>query len=127
VLDALGTDEGVGNLLDGAGLTAHDQNFQAIVVIEVHVQSGEDGAVEFVLQVDQFIAQHAYVVIVNQRDGAHHAAIGGLGHLLDELVADQVAEGLGSTGIAALFDEAVEFVEEVGIDGDADAGEIAHA
>jgi hypothetical protein len=26
-----------------------------------------------------------------------------------------------------LFDEAVEFIEKVGINGDADAGEIAHA
>lgn len=45
MLDAFGGNKLVGDLLDGPGLAAHGQDFQAVVVIQVDVQSGNDDVV----------------------------------------------------------------------------------
>ena len=85
---------------------AHHQDLQAVVVIQVHVQGGEDRVMEVVLDIGEFLVQQAHVVIVDQGDGAHHLAFGRFPGLLDQLVADQVAERLRAVGVAALRDQA---------------------
>ena len=56
VLYTLGGDQRVGDLLHRSRLTAHHQHLQAIVMIQMHVQRGEDGPVSFVLHVNQLVA-----------------------------------------------------------------------
>ena len=51
MFDAFGGDEFVGDLLDRAGPPAHGQNFQAVVVVEVDVEGGDDDFVVVVLDI----------------------------------------------------------------------------
>lgn len=70
MLDALGGDELVGNLLDGPGLAAHGQDFEAVVVVQVDVQRGDNDVVVVVLDVGESGLDVLLVVVVNQGDGA---------------------------------------------------------
>ena len=79
-------------------------------MIQVDVQRGENGVVKVVLHVGELLVEQADVVVVDQRDGAHHMAVGRFPGLLHQLVADQVAEGFGAVGVAALRDQLVELV-----------------
>ena len=76
MLDSLGADQGIGDLAHGARLTAHDQDLETIVVVEVHVKSGENGTVVVVLQVGQLLIEQADMMVVDQRDGADDARLG---------------------------------------------------
>src|SRR4051794_22890538 len=80
-----------------------------------------------VLNAGKLLVEHADVVIVNQRDGADHVALGRLPRFFDELIADQVAEGFGAVGIAALADQLVELRKQIRIDGYANSAKAAHA
>ena len=53
MLDAFGGDEFVGDFADDAGLAAHDQNFQAVVVVQMDVDGGENRVVMVVLDVGE--------------------------------------------------------------------------
>jgi len=51
VLDALSADQGIGNLLDCAYASLDHENLDAVVMVQVDVQSGEDVMEVRVLQV----------------------------------------------------------------------------
>src|SRR5271166_1009344 len=126
VLDAFGADQGVSQLFHRAGLAFNYQHLEAIVVVEMNVQRGEDVVEVRVLQSGELFAEQPDVVIVDQRDRADYVAVGALPGFLYQLVADQVAKRLRAIGVSARGDEAIEFVEKIGIDGYADAAEFAH-
>ena len=115
------------SLLHGARFAAHDDHFQAVVVVQMHVESGKDGPVILVLEVHQFVAQHPDVVVVDQGDRAYDAGFRGFRHFLDEFVAYEVTERFRTVGIPALLDVPVELFQEIGIDGYANPAEFAHA
>ncbi len=96
-------------------------------MIEMDVQSREDGVMKIMLNIGQFIAQHADVMIVYQGDGADHLAVWRLPGLFHQFVADEIAKGFGTVGVAALGDEGVEFLEKAGIDGDTNPAEASHS
>ena len=66
------------------------------------------------------------MMVIHQRDGADHARFGRLPGLFHELVADEIAKSLRPVRVAALIDQLVELVEELGIDGHANTAQIAH-
>ena len=127
MLDALRADERVGDLAHRGGLAANHQNFEAVVVVEVHVQRGKNHVMEIVLDVGELFVQIPYVVVIDQGDGANHAALGRFPGFFDELVANEIAEGFRPVGIAALSNEAVELIEEVRVDRYTNPAEAAHA
>jgi hypothetical protein len=55
VLDTLGADQGVRNLLNGTGFTFDNKNFQAVIVIEVHMQRGKHVVKRRVLEIRKFL------------------------------------------------------------------------
>jgi len=57
VFHAFGGDQAVRHLLDLGRRTLHHDYLQAIVVIKVDMQSGEDFVMKFVLQVGQLFAE----------------------------------------------------------------------
>ena len=57
VLDAFGANQCIGHLPHHGGLAAHHQHFQAVIVIQVDVQRGEDGVMEIVLDAGELLAQ----------------------------------------------------------------------
>src|SRR5579859_1385430 len=67
VLHALRADQRIGDLLHRPRLTLYYQHFEAVIVIEVHMQGGKNVRVMVVLQVRELLIQHADVVIIDQR------------------------------------------------------------
>ena len=96
-------------------------------MVEVHVQRGKNHVMEIVLDVGELFVQIPYVVVIDQGDGANHAALGRFPGFFDELVANEIAEGFRPVGIAALSNEAVELIEEVRVDRYTNPAEAAHA
>jgi hypothetical protein len=127
VFDALGADQDVGHFADIGGLAADHEDLEAIIVIEVDVKSGEDGVKVIVLDSRKLLIQHADVMVVHKGERADDEAVRGFGHLLDEFVPNEIPEGFGTVGVAALGDQFVEFVKEIGIDRHANPAEAAHA
>lgn len=119
--DTLRRNQRVGHLLYRGGLAFEDQNFETVIVIQMHVKSGQHQMKMIVLHGREAVRQETHVMIVDQRQGADDNTIGLLGGFLDEGVADQVAKRFGTVGVASLTDVLIEFVEQVGIDGYADA------
>src|ERR1039458_2621217 len=102
VLDAFSGDEFVGNLLDGPGLAAHGQDFQAVVVVQVDVQRGNDDVMVVVLDVGERGLDVLLVVVVNQGDGACDVTVAVILVVFDKLVPDHVGHRQGAV-IVALF------------------------
>ncbi len=123
VADTLGANEAIGDGADLAAGAFENEDLQAVVVVEVDVESGDDGIVVFVLHPGELLAERADVVVVDEGECADDRSGGRLTVLSDELIADQIAEGFGAVGVAAALDVTVEFLDEIGIDGHADAGD----
>jgi hypothetical protein len=66
------------------------------------------------------------MVIVNQGYRANDVAVRQVPVFLNQLVADQIAEGLGTVRITALPDVDIKLFQQIGIDGNADAAKLAH-
>jgi cobalt/nickel transport system permease protein len=127
VFNALGRDESIGHFLDYRGFSFQHEHFQAIVVIEVHMQCGKDRVIALVLHFGEPIRQHSDVVIVDQRYGSDDDTIRTLRRFSNQSVTNKIAERFGAICIAALRDQMVEFLKEFGVDGDSDPAELAHS
>src|ERR1035441_5931829 len=127
VFDAFRADQHVGHLPHHGALASHHQNFQAVIVIQVNVERGEDGVMEIVLDAGEFLAQQAHVVIIDQGDGAHHLRVRRFPRLFDQFLADQVAKGFGAVRVTAPPDQLIELLQQSAIDGDANPAQGAHA
>jgi len=95
-------------------------------MIEMHVERRKDKVKMVVLHRRQAVRKLAHMMIIDEGQRAHDRAIRFLRGLLDECVANQVAERFGAVGVSPLLNMFVEFGEKVGIDGHADAAKIAH-
>jgi hypothetical protein len=126
VLHAFQANQPVSELGDGGGLAVHDEDFEAGVVVEVGVACGDDELVAGVLQLGEFFADSPGVVVVDNGDGAHHGGCVVGGPLGYQAVSDEIAEGLGSVGIAQPRDEIIEAFEEVRIECNSDSAKDAH-
>ncbi len=93
MLNALGGDEFVGDLADGSGAPTHRQDFEAVVVVKVDVQGGDNDIMMVVLDVGQGGLHMLLVVIVHQGDGAGNLLIGIFLPMLDQLRPDHVRNG----------------------------------
>ncbi len=76
MFDAFGADEGVGDGLDVAGPAADGDDFQAVVVVQMDVQGGEDHVVVIVLDVGEVFLQVRLVMVVDEGDGAGDFLLG---------------------------------------------------
>ena len=64
---ALGRDEFVRNAFDQGGFAAHGENFHAVVVVQMHVQRGDDDVMVVVLDVGEGGLHVLLVMVVEQR------------------------------------------------------------
>jgi hypothetical protein len=95
--------------------------------IEMHVQGGNDRVVMGVLMLGQLVGQVTGVVVVDQGDGADRGGrLVAADLVLDQGVADQVADRLGTVDIAFVGNQVVEAFQQLLVDGDAEAGEVGH-
>ena len=90
------------------------------------MQGRDDLLVVRVLVVGELVGEVVGVVVVDERDGADGLGVAGLPLVLDERVADEVAQRLGAVHVGLLGDELVEAVEQALVDRDAEADEVGH-
>ena len=117
MFDAFGGDQFVGDFLDRAGLAADDEDLQAVVVVEVDVEGGDDDLVVVVLDVGEGGLDVLLVVVVNEGDGAGDFLVAEVLAVLDEAGADHVGHGQGAVVVALLAGHLVELLGQVARDG----------
>ena len=88
---ALGRNEFVGNVPHHRRLAAHEQHFQAVVVVKVNMHRGQDYVVVIVLDVRERGWQMRLVMVIDQRDGAGDVFVAELLPVLDKLGATAAA------------------------------------
>ena len=93
MLHAFGRDEFIGDLADYAGLAAHDQNFEAVVVVEMDMDGRKNHVVVVVLDVRQCLLDVHFVVVIDESDSVGDVFVAKFLAVLDELVADHVSDG----------------------------------
>ena len=112
VFDALGGNEFIGNFADDRRLAAHEQNFQAVMVVEMDVDSRKNDVVMVVLDVGQRFLHMHFVVVVDEGDGAGDFRAAELLAVLDELVPDHIGDGEGAVVVALFAGHLVQLLEQ---------------
>ena len=112
--DAADGFEEVGGAADGVGAAAHGQDFEAVVVVEVDVEDGEDQVAGVVLDGGEALLEAAGVVVVEEDDGAGRLGAGGDGRGVGGRRAQEVGDERGPAGGALAGGQ--------GVDGGGDVG-----
>ena len=110
MLHAFAGDEFVGDLLEADAGGLGEDDFEAVVVLEMHMLRGNDLLQMTVLDLHQPGLQAGFGVVVDDRDGARHDLPAELLLMRDELLADHLRDGLGAARMAARGDHRVELV-----------------
>jgi len=113
MLHAFRTDEPVRQLLDLSRLAAEYDDFQAILMVKMRVQSGNDDGVRLVLEIGELFRQQTSVMVVNERDGADDESIRGNNDRPDKPVANQVAKRFRAVIVALICDERIEPLQKI--------------
>jgi len=109
----------VGELPDFRRLAFHDDHFQAVVVVQMNVQRGEDLVVILVLQLGELFAEQPDVMVVEQRHGTGYQSRGLDSRLLNQFRPDEIAKRFRAIGVAAAGNERVELLQQAMVDGHA--------
>jgi hypothetical protein len=117
MLNAFGADQLLGNRLDCLGDSLNYKYLKTVIVIEVDVECGEDLLMMLVLHIRKLLAEHADVMVIHQSNGANYLAIGRLPSLLNQFLANQIAECFGPVGITSGGNQFVELSQQARIDG----------
>ena len=112
VFNALGGDQFVGDLLDGFGLAAHDEDFQAIMVVEMDVEGRDDYLMVVMLDVGESRLDVLLVMVVKERNGAGNFAGTVLLLVLDEGVAHLIGDSLRAILVSLLVHHAVKLAQK---------------
>jgi len=122
VKDSARRDHAVGCGAQDVGASSKYDDFEAAIVLEMHVHRRVHLVSELVLHFGQALRQVAHVVIVN--DGERADGLYRLGNLAaDDLGPRQIAEHRG-TGALALPHHAIELLEESSVHGDTESIEV---
>lgn len=108
MLDAFGGDQLVGQLFDVGGGAADGEEFEAVVVVEMAVERGDDDLPVFVLEIGEEVLEVMPVMVVNKRDAAGNVAVAFLVFVFDEVGADHVGDGERPVVVALLGGHLVE-------------------
>ena len=111
--------------LESLAAALHDDDFEAVVVIEVDVGGGENHSAGGVLGIGQLLREIRSAVIVDQRQGADDRLVR-VDVVGKKRLADEIADGLGAVFVAASCDQAVKFFEEIFVERNAGPAEWGH-
>src|SRR5436305_12043855 len=106
-MNALRANQQIGQFLNLPRPSAHNEDLQAGMVIEMGMCCCDHQVVVIVLQFRQLIGQESGVMVVNQRDASDDVCIRVLQLCTDETIAYQVPKGFGTISVTALLDQAV--------------------
>ncbi len=121
----LGADKAVRKSADRANFSPEHDNLKAMLLVDVDVHRGHDVMGVIVLERCQTRGERSGVVVVD--DGHRPYSDDVFGELgLDEIVADQIAECLGTITDSTIGQEAVKSLEEVIVNGDSYSYYVAH-
>lgn len=110
VLDPLGRKDAIGRSLDRCRGPAQHDDFEAVVVIEVHVQCRDDLLSKLVLHRSELFGEFANVVVVHERKRrCSKTATGNVRR--GELGTNEVSQRLGSRCVSATSDVFIEASE----------------
>jgi hypothetical protein len=98
-----------------------------MVVVEMDVHPRHDVSLKIVLDVRELPGEIAHMMIVDERDRRHRFPVCiAAPFLAHQLIADEIAERFGPRRVFPLSDDFVELIEEVLIEGDAEADKFLH-
>ena len=121
MFDTFGGDEGVGDFFHKGGAAAHDEDFQAVVMIQMNVEGGDDGVVVVVLDIGEGGLDMGAVVVVHEGDGAGDLLVAELLAVFHEGGAHDIGDGEGAVLETFFRDHGIELAEQLGREGDAEA------
>jgi hypothetical protein len=79
--------------MDWARFPSQEDDFHAVVMIQMRMNGGDDEVMRVMLKVGQLVAEQTDLVIVNQRERTDDAGGSGSRLFVYEIGADEVAEG----------------------------------
>lgn len=120
MLNPLEAGQGTANLPDLPHGAAQENHFQAVVVIQVDMCRRNDHFVVFVLEIGEMILQFPFVVVVHQRQDAVCLRTIILRPFIHKAGANEIPDRLRSIAITGPGDEAIEFLDEAGLDRNAE-------
>jgi len=123
-LHAARGDEAIGQTLEGAGLPARHEHFKAVMVIEMHVERGDDVDILPVLRRGEPSGQESGVVIVDEGDRGNSLLRASAPGLVDQASAHEVADGLRAIVILSANHPVIERREKLGVHCQAEAREL---
>jgi hypothetical protein len=83
------------------------------MLIQVNMQAGIHGDFGFVLHIRQNVAQPMYSVVVDQSDHPNDLRVPLTDSLLDQVIADQIANRLGTVLITLAADTQIKSGEKI--------------
>ena len=89
----LGGDEFIGDFADHPRLAAHQQYFQAIVMVQMHVYGRENHVVMVVLDVRERGLEMRLVMVLDQGNGARDVFAAEFLPVFDQMIANHVSDG----------------------------------
>jgi hypothetical protein len=95
------------------GAPSNDDDFEAIVRVEMNVQACVHRYIGFVLHIGQDIAQAVDPMIVNQRNNSDHFGVSLRDLFLDEMITNKVAYCLGTILIPEPADALIKRGQEI--------------
>lgn len=108
---------------DAGGGSADHDHLGAVLVREVHVGGGENAGVVAMLDLDQAIRELTRLMVVNQRNGANDLMLLVRPLLLDEALANEVADEFGAIGVLTGLHQPLEALGQRSIERHAQARE----
>jgi len=103
---------------------AQENHFQAVVVIQVNVSRRNDHFVVIVLEIREMIFQFPFVVVIHQGQDAVCLCGIVLRSFIHKPGANEIPDRLRPIAIPGPGNEAVEFLDEAGLDGDAETQKV---
>ena len=126
VADAADGAELIGKLAEFPGLAFEHQNFQAIVMIQMHMERRHDELVRVVLPFRQLAGQIPDMVIINQTQHARRFRSLGMQRILHQRIPDDVAQRLGTAWASLPFAQGIKFLQQITIQRNAETNRFSH-
>jgi hypothetical protein len=112
VLDASDGDQMICNTLDNGGFPTNHQDFETVIVIKVYMEGRNDRIQVLVLQFRQCFLDVWPVMIVNESEGSRHLALSKFLLVINEMIANHVAESQRAISIPLFPNHPVKLIEQ---------------
>lgn len=103
----------------------HDDDFKAVVVIEVNMRRGQDDCAAMMLNLGEFLREVGYMMVVDEGECAYDGLVG-VDRLGEQGLTDEVADSFRTVAIASFADEAVKLFQQIVFEGYAGAAYLGH-